>query len=382
MSVQEPSSLLGKPRVVHVTTSHLADDVRIFDKECRSLAASGRFDVVLAAHGQVEPSSGISHVPLMPPPPSRFGRFRAGPKRGRALTQVVEADLWHFHDPELLPVALRMAKSGMRVIWDAHEDYVQQFNENGSKEWVPRPLRRVVRLGTEYLLRRVDKRVTAVVAATPAIASGYRNSRTVVVGNEARLETFQGCSPSFESRRVLFTGQPGPGHLFLEVAEAVATVEGASLAVAGRPPDVGLWQQAESMLGNRLVHLGWLSRQGVVDAINSSAIGLSTYADLPTNAENSPNKLFEFGAGGLPVVATPTASNLRRVGESKGGLVTTDFDPKSIARSIAELLDDRELWEAASDSARRWANQNGSWVASEKKLLELYAQIFGMSRVA
>src|SRR5664280_1300427 len=109
-----------RPRVVHVTTAHAADDVRIFERECRSLAASGRYDVYLAAAGKIPADAGVTLVPLMPAPTSRARRFSSGPRKGLALSRTVAAELWHFHDPELLPVALKLARSGRHVVWDAH----------------------------------------------------------------------------------------------------------------------------------------------------------------------------------------------------------------------------------------------------------------------
>jgi glycosyltransferase involved in cell wall biosynthesis len=221
----------------------------------------------------------------------------------------------------------------------------------------------------------VDKRAAAVIAATQAIAGRYANERTVVIGNEARLEVFAACQPDFASRQVLFTGSAGPGHLFPEVVEAVAQVPDVRLSVAGRDPDPVMWSRAESILGDRLTHLGWLNRPGIVGAMSASALGLSTYADTPTNAQNSPNKLFESGAAGLPVVATPTHSNARYLADSRAGLVADGFTSVDLADAISTLLGDEQAWKHASQSGREWAAQHGSWTSSEERLLRLYADV-------
>jgi glycosyltransferase involved in cell wall biosynthesis len=362
--------------VIHVTTAHHADDVRIFERECRSLAASGRYAVYLAAAGSIPAGSGVTLIPLPPAPSGRVGRFSSGPRKALALARVVDTDLWHFHDPELLPVALKLARDGHRVIWDAHEDYVTQFTEVGAKNWVPGPARGVVRAGTRALLRQVDRYAAGVVAATPSIASRYGNPRIVVVGNEARLDLFSDCRPDFDSRQVLFTGSAGPGHLFDEVVRAVAMVPGARLAVAGREPDPFVWTRASQILGDRVRHLGWLGRSAVAAAMSASTLGLLTYADIPSyNAENSPNKLFEFGAAGLPVVATPTKANTRFLTASGAGTVASGFGAPEIAEAISSMLSDRIRWESASVAGRQWAAREGSWSQSEARLLHLYADV-------
>lgn len=370
----------SRPRVLHVTTAHSADDVRIFERECRSLAASDSYDVYLAASGAIPADSGVTLIPLAPPPASRAGRFAGGPRKALGLSRALSVDLWHFHDPELLPVALKLARSGHNVIWDAHEDYVAQFTDDGGKSWVPGPARRLVRSGTASLLAAVDRHAAGIVAATPTIAGRYHNLRTVVVGNEARLELFANCQPSFEAGRVLFTGSPGPGHLFDQVVEAVSKVPGARLVVAGREPDSFTWIRAREVLGERLVHLGWLDRSGIAGAISASSLGLSTYADIPTNAENSPNKLFEFAAAGLPVVASPTQSNQRLLNSSCAGFAAEDFGAEALSEAIARALSDREAWEAASSAGRVWAAREGSWSGSEARLFSLYDDVLGHRR--
>lgn len=363
------------PKVGHITTAHRADDVRIFERECRSLAGSGRYDVYLMAAGTVPGGSGVTFLPLPPIPQNRSRRFITGPWRALALTGALDFDLWHFHDPELLPVALRLARAGHHVVWDAHEDYVGQMTEAGGKSWVPAPLRGVVRAGTGGLLRAVDHHASGIVAATPHIASRYGNPRTTVVGNEARLELFADCRPAFDAKQVLFTGAANPGQSFPEVVEAVAMVPGARLAVAGRDPDPVAWSWATQLLGGRIRHLGWLDRQAVAAAMASSTIGLCTYADLPTNADNSPNKLFEFGAAGLPVVATPTPSNAQYLKDSGAGTVATGFGPRELAAAISTAMADRTAWDQAAASGRRWAAREGSWAGSEARLLALYDDV-------
>lgn len=372
-----PEIALGerRPRVVHVATSHEADDVRVFDKECRSLAGSGRYDVLLAAAGRIPAGSGVGLVPLRDIPSGRVRRFTAGPRKAVALTGSLDVDLWHFHDPELLPVALGLALSGAPVIWDAHEDYQAQMEEEGGKAWIPGPARGVVRRGTNALLRAVDRHAAGIVAATPTIAERYRNPRTVVVGNEARMDTFANCSPSFGARRVLFTGAASSYNLFPEIVAAVASFDDVTLVVAGREPDPELWRAAKATLGSRLVYVGWLDRAALAQQMSDSSVGLTTYRDLPTKNVSSPVKFFEFCAAGLPIVTTPTHSCKRMIEDGAGGFVAPAFTADAITQALTEALSDEERWTRASADGRRWAVKEGSWSRSEAQLLALYDEI-------
>lgn len=364
------------PRIVHVTTSHRADDVRIFERECRSLADSGEYEVFLAAHGSIPPDRGVTLIPFPSRPSNRAGRFISGPRKAAALTKVLDAAIWHFHDPELLPVALRLARSGRSVVWDAHEDYVAQIDEAGaSKSWIPRGVRGPVKGGMVALLSAVDRQVAAVVAATPTIASRYRNRRTVVVGNEARLEDFADCRPDFSARRVLFSGSPGSGHLFPELVEAVAGLPDVTLVVAGREPDPTMWADVTGRLGTRVTHLGWLDRAGMAREMSRSSLGLSTYADIPTNDVNRPNKMFEAGAAGLPVIATPNGSNREFAEQGAGAFLMPGFSATDLGGMIRTALSDHDRWAEMAARGRDWAAREGSWAASEARLLGLYRDL-------
>lgn len=119
-SEAKPTPMTSARRVVHVTTAHRADDVRIFERECRSLAEAG-YEVFLAACGTIPTDSSVTLVPLRSVGGNRLRRFVHGPRTASALARVFDADVWHFHDPELLPVAIRMARRSKTVIWDAHD---------------------------------------------------------------------------------------------------------------------------------------------------------------------------------------------------------------------------------------------------------------------
>lgn len=367
-----------RPRVIHMTTSHLADDVRIYERECRSLVEVGGYEVLLAAGGPAPKASTVEFLPMSAPADQRLPRLALGLKRAYFLASTLTFDLWHFHDPELLPVAVYLARRGENVIWDAHEDYLEQFSDSHSRDWVPSPLRGLVQRGTAYLIRQVDEKASGVVAATPSIAAGYSNPRTVIVGNEARLEAFAGCEPDFDSREVLFTGQVGPGHLFGQLVTAVSMIPDVFLTVAGRTPDPHAWQQAQDLLGERIRHLGWLDRIQLASTMNSSALGTSLYEDLPTNRNNSPNKLYEFCAAGLPVVASPNESNVKFVDAGAGGFLATDYTGPGLSAAIELALSDRVRWESASQEGRAWAQKVGSWTPSESRLIGLYQQILGV----
>ena len=124
-------------RVVHVTSVHRPRDVRIFHKEARAAASAGAGAWVAAPREPVR----------------RAARIAAGWRLARAA-RARDADLYHVHDPELLPAALWLARSGRRVVYDVHE-YLGQTTR--TKRWLPGPLRLPLALAVERLERALPR---------------------------------------------------------------------------------------------------------------------------------------------------------------------------------------------------------------------------------
>lgn len=288
--------------------------------------------------------------------------------------RALDADLYHLHDPELIPLGLRLAANGKKVIWDAHEDYRTQFSA-ASRTWIPRQFTPIVSSSMNALLTRIDRSAAAIIAATSTIAETYANRNTVVVSNQARVSDFQECLPQFGNRSLLFTGSITSARLFQEVVEATASIPDLTLRVAGREPTGQMWDNGQELLGDRLQYIGWLDRAGLAEAISSSSIGIASYSDIDVHAKSRSSKIFEFAAAGLPIVTTPNELNAKTCQEGGLGIVARGFGAEDIREAILPLLDDPELWTATSTTARVWGHSAGSWEGDEQVLLNLYKQL-------
>jgi glycosyltransferase involved in cell wall biosynthesis len=293
------------------------------------------------------------------------------------LTAIkLKVDIWHIHDPELLPLGLLLILLGKKVIWDAHEDYFAQFKHNNEyRKYIPLCLRGLVSSTFLNMLRLMDKHAAGVVTATDYIANTYSNSNCEIVGNEAKVEDFFLANPKFENNKVLFIGSVSDEHLFKEVVSAMQEFKNLYLVVAGNQRNTQEVNAAISILGERAILYGWANRKDLLNLISESIIGLVTYQNLPTYAKSRPTKLFEFLMSGLPVVATPIEANIRFIQESGGGVLSQGFEAKDLVNAIRLLTNSADVWHDKSQHGRDWAKQSANWEISEKRLLILYARI-------
>src|SRR5438309_135295 len=173
-------------KVVHLTSVHKAFDVRVFHKECRSLARSGKQVVLIVPHqcDEVVDSIKVKGIRISG---GRFARMTrtAWSLYREALRQ--NGDVYHFHDPELIPIGLLLAARGRTVVYDIHEDVPADVLHKG---YIPRCLRRPLMWAVGKLENAACRRFSGLIAATPTIAERFYpiNANTVVVHNYPMLD--------------------------------------------------------------------------------------------------------------------------------------------------------------------------------------------------
>jgi glycosyltransferase involved in cell wall biosynthesis len=368
-----------RARVVHLTSAHPADDPRIFDKECASLAEHG-YDVHLVAPGAPNASRNGVTVWGVPPPP-RGGRAARMTRTVADVLRVgyaLDGDVYHLHDPELIPCGLVLSSAGRHVVYDAHEDLPRGVL---LKDWIRPRLRRPIARFAELTEGLAARRFSAVVAATPSIEERFatRAPRAVVVSNFARLEEFDGHSAGAVEKEtaVCYVGLISEQRGACVMVEAMAEVE-ATLLLAGRFSPASLGDQLSSAPGwSRVVALGQLDRAGVATTLRRSRAGLSVLAPVPTYLTSQPTKVYEYMAAGVPVIASDFPFWRTIVEDNRCGICVDPTDPRAVAGAIRWILAHPEEAEAMGRNGRRAVERQYTWAPEAGKLLSLYEDIVG-----
>ncbi|MEW6608433.1 MAG: glycosyltransferase [bacterium] len=175
-------------KVCILTVVHPSFDVRIFHKEAKSLAKA-EYDIVLIAQSDKEETvDGIKIIPL-PKPKNRLERM--GLLIFRCLIKALKqkANVYHFHNPELLFVGVMLKlMTKAKIIYDVHEDYAKQIL---SKPYLPE----WTKYSIAWLVNKVEKVISrtfdAIVTATDDISNNFSyHKRIVTVRNFPVLSNF------------------------------------------------------------------------------------------------------------------------------------------------------------------------------------------------
>jgi glycosyltransferase involved in cell wall biosynthesis len=354
------------PRVVHLTSVHAADDTRILHKECRSLADAG-YDVTLIAQAPLVSAEGAGvRVVVLRRPASRWRRVTETTWAVLRAAWREDAALYHLHDPELLPVGLILKLRGARVVYDVHEDWPAAVD---ARDWIPVPARAVARRGVAAVELCAARLLDAVVAVTPEIAARFPPDKVALVqnfplGDERTIER----APADHQPIVAYIGDLTEIRGARTMVEAMGRLPigvAARLVIAGTfsPPE--LEEELHRLPGGeRLETRAWLSREGVAELLADASIGLVLFHPSPNHLASQPNKLFEYMAAGLPVIASDFPRWREIVGRNGAGLLVDPRDPTAISEAIAALLADPDgaaemgrHGQAAVGDRFRWASQ-------------------------
>ncbi len=165
-------------KVCMLSSVHSADDIRIVEKEARSLACNGHVVTVVARPPRPQDTGDLEFKLVELRNVSRWKRPWVTGRMAVALARSIKPEVVQFHDPELIPFVLMLKRHGCKIIYDVHEDVPADIY---SKTWIPFWMQPFVSWGADWVERAAARHFDAIVAATPKIAERFRRSGATVV---------------------------------------------------------------------------------------------------------------------------------------------------------------------------------------------------------
>lgn len=385
----------SKIHICHITTSHSPDDTRIFYRECCSLVKKGyKVTLIARVRKKILPyeQEGVHIIPI------RYILGRPGrkfilPKIAAKLALKLKADIYHFHDPELMPWMCLMAKNhAVKVVFDVHELYSATIKEFYIKRFSP------ISMLLAHYYTRLEKMWCGSFAGIVAVSEPIRRKysemgfNAVTVRNVVDLSRIPVTKTVEKNRNfsIIASGTTNNSRCIMELLDAFSMV-------VKKHPETQLYliclfdsvkdeEKIRVYIGkkglqkNVKIHplVSW--ERLISTEIPVNHLGMVLYAKTDNNYAGLPNRLFEYWACKLPVVATDTPLLKEIISECGGGKIVDSEKPEEIADAICYYIENQEMARHDGEKGYESVLSQHNWELELNKLCEFYEQILQKSQ--
>lgn len=368
-------------KICHMTSAHQRYDQRILYRECISLQKEG-YDVTLIVNDEKEDEKfrniyikSTKHTYSK----NRLKRMIFGTYHVYRLALNENADIYHFHDPELLFFATKLKKKNKMVIFDSHENYPDRIRY---KYYIPKKIRNIIAMlyysYESIILKKIDGVIFPTLMNEKNIFEG-RSKNIAFVNNTPDLDEIPANIHNQDVKKegICYAGglTYDRGILFLMQAAYKAKVP---LYLAGKffPPsfEIEIMNRKESAAIN---YMGILDREEIYQLYNKCCIGMCTLLNKGqySQSDNLPTKAYEYMAMGLPVILSDFPYNRKVIEKYKFGMLVNPEDPDDIAEKINFLISHENEAIKMGRNGKRLVYEKWNWKNEAAKLLQLYEVI-------
>jgi glycosyltransferase involved in cell wall biosynthesis len=337
--------------------------------------------VVIGPSGAPENVAGIRIVPLRKSP-IRLVRRLFAPFSALGQVLRLRPRIVHFHDPEILPVAVLLKLLGYKMVWDVHEYYSEVLTVHMRKT----PLRAVKRAVISALVEKIPCAILdRSVFPTKALRAAIRDKDDAIACvNLLPVNEF----PDIESNPdkefdLIFVGSMSPfraGPFMEMVALLRERRPGFRAAILGVRQATQTWMERNAPSKDVLDAITFLPRvphSEVASALRRARIGFNYHPMEKRFQVALPMKVYEYMACGLPVICSRFPELAEQLSANEMVLVNGD-DQQDYANAIAALLDDPERQQRMGRAGEAAVRDRLNWESSEApKLVTMYRDLLG-----
>ena len=364
--------------VCHVTSAHGRYDGRIFLKQCSSLAKNN-YKVTLLCCDTLddEVKNKVNIVSINKQFSSLRDRIFNSKRMLKKMCLEINADIYQFHDPDLLSLALYMKRKGKVVILDSHEDYPSLFLE---KQSIPVFLRKCLSSVYSLYEKHVFKKIDGVICVADYQLDRIKkiNSNAVIITNYPIIDNDFKKNKNVKNT-LCFAGGVRADWNHDTVIKAIEDIDDVKYMVAGSYKESYL-ETLKSYKGfEKVEFLGKLDKKGVKDLYSNSNVGIALCSYRPNTCYKKGSlgntKIFEYMMYELPVIFTDFEVFKEILKEGIYGIAVNPYDSKEVEAALRYLLDNPKIAMEMGAIGRKLVVEKYNWEAQAKILIKFYNDV-------
>ncbi len=277
-------------------------------------------------------------------------------------------DLIISNDIESLPLALRVKNDG-KILLDAHEYTPREFEDRFL--W-----RLFLQDYKEYLCKKYIRYCDSMITVSDGIANEYYKNFNIKPDVITNACDYVDIKPSYNSKfiRLIHHGGAVPSRKIESMIKMMDYLDKSFTLDLMLLPTLPTYLKKLKYLAkgkDKIRFLEPVPTQDVVNRINKYDIGVYILEENNFNNKYAlPNKLFDFIQARLAVAIGPSPEMAKIIKQYDLGIVSSDFEPKTIAEEINKLTKDKiDYYKYQSDKAAYELSSEGN----HKKIENLVA---------
>lgn len=367
-------------KICHISSVHNNNDTRIFTKQCKTLANIGHQVTLVITDEEDNVRDGV--------------KIKALKKRSTALMRLLfnipqilfytirnKHDVYHAHDPELLPVLFLLHLLGRKVVYDMHENFPKQLKHKK----VSKVVKWFVGKLWPFMEKVVLSRINVVFAETSYKDDYGYVTQSVEVLNMPILEHLGSMNKNKDKDEKNFSigyvGAITEDRYCLKILEVLLKLQNQGINIRFDligPVDRQSTQDFIDDYSKKLKNFHYYGRLPPEESwniISSCDVGVSVLMPIPNYIDSYPTKMFEYIALGLPVIASDFELYKGIIEKNKVGICVSPLNVNEFESALLRLREDQSLLQEMKDNTQGILERNYSWSNELNKLDSFYSGI-------
>src|SRR5699024_7804743 len=366
---------MGKKRhVVHMTTVHHPYDPRIYYKQCLSLHEAG-YQVTLISqtvNDNKNMDMPIDHIPVKKFT-SRLKRMIFGTWDAYKKAKKLKADIYVFHDPELLFVASLLKKRNNTVIYDIHEDYITSILQ---KDYLKKTIKKAIAFAYS-VIEKVFTRKMEKSLAEKYYKETYPDGVCILnypLLNENMMELDRKTQqPTMD---LLYTGNVTEERGALIHADLPNIHPEVNVQFIGKCPKVladQMWMKAGEKASQLIIE--GIDQFIVKDRIEAMYMekrwlaGIALFPPTEHYMKKELTKFFEYMNAGLPIICSDFPVWKQFIETYECGIAVNPASESEIKEAIDYLRNNPDEAYRMGENGKKAVMETLNWHSEEKKLI-------------